>query len=118
MTTSVPTRRSSDLAIVEGPLRYLIPMVFVMAAFGAFGLTGNLSGPATVLVFAILGWAMRRYDYSIPAAVIGLLLGSMAEGELLRSIQIRGGRFEYPLRPEERRGGKEGVSTCRYRWSP
>src|SRR3546814_9012280 len=64
-------------------------MVFVMAAFGAFGLTGNLSGPATVLVFAILGWAMRRYDYSIPAAVSGLLLGSMAEGELLRSIQIR-----------------------------
>ncbi|HEY9536216.1 MAG TPA: tripartite tricarboxylate transporter permease [Kiloniellaceae bacterium] len=84
-------------AIVKVPLRYLIPMVFVMAAFGAFGLTGNLSGPATVLVFAILGWAMRRYDYSIPAAVIGLLLGSMAEGELLRSIQISGGRFEYLL---------------------
>src|SRR3546814_16187271 len=72
-------------------------MVFVMAAFGAFGLTGNLSGPATVLVFAILGWAMRRYDYSIPAAVIGLLLGSMADGELIRSIQIGGGRFAYLL---------------------
>jgi putative tricarboxylic transport membrane protein len=84
-------------AIVKIPLRYLIPMVFVMAAFGAFGLTGNLAGPATVLVFAVLGWAMRRYDYSIPAAVIGLLLGSMAEGELLRSIQISGGRFEYLL---------------------
>lgn len=84
-------------AIVKVPLRYLIPMVFVMATFGAFGLTGNLSGPVTVLGFAILGWAMRRYDYSIPAAVIGLLLGSMAEGELLRSIQISGGRFEYLL---------------------
>lgn len=84
-------------AIVKVPLRYLIPMVFVMATFGAFGLTGNLAGPATVLVFAILGWAMRRYDYSIPAAVIGLLLGSMAEGELLRSIQISGGRFAYVL---------------------
>lgn len=84
-------------AIVKVPLRYLIPMVFVMATFGAFGLTGNLAGPATVLVFAILGWAMRRYDYSVPAAVIGLLLGSMAEGELLRSIQISGGRWEYVL---------------------
>jgi putative tricarboxylic transport membrane protein len=84
-------------AIVKVPLRYLIPMVFVMATFGAFGLTGNLAGPATVLVFAVLGWAMRRYDYSIPAAVIGLLLGSMAEGELLRSIQISGGRWEYVL---------------------
>jgi len=84
-------------SIVKVPLRYLIPMVFVMATFGAFGLTGNLAGPVTVLAFAILGWAMRRYDYSIPAAVIGLLLGGMAEGELLRSIQISGGRIEYLL---------------------
>lgn len=84
-------------SIVKVPLRYLIPMVFVMAAFGAYGLTGNLAGPVTVLAFAVLGWAMRRYDYSIPAAVIGLLLGSMAEGELLRSVQISGGNPEYLL---------------------
>lgn len=84
-------------SIVKLPLRYLIPMVFVMATFGAFGLTGNMAGPMTVLVFALLGWALRRYDYSIPAAVIGLLLGSMAEGELLRSVQISGGNFEYLL---------------------
>lgn len=84
-------------SIVKLPLRYLIPMVFVMATFGAFGLTGNMAGPMTVLVFALLGWALRRYDYSIPAAVIGLLLGSMAEGELLRSVQISGGHFEYLL---------------------
>src|SRR3546814_14253675 len=25
---------------------------------------------------------------------------------------------QFALRSEERRGGKEGVSTCRYRWSP
>lgn len=84
-------------SIVKLPLRYLIPMVFVMATFGAFGLTGNMSGPATVVVFALLGWALRRYDYSIPSAVIGLLLGSMAEGELLRSLQISGGNVEYLL---------------------
>lgn len=84
-------------SIVKLPLRYLIPMVFVMSTFGAFGLTGNMAGPMTVLIFAMLGWALRRYDYSIPAAVIGLLLGSMAEGELLRSVQISGGHFEYLL---------------------
>src|SRR3546814_12238121 len=28
------------------------------------------------------------------------------------------GEAELGLRSEERRGGTEGVSTCRYRWSP
>ncbi|WP_366656160.1 tripartite tricarboxylate transporter permease [Fodinicurvata sp. EGI_FJ10296] len=82
-------------AIVKVPLRYLIPGVLAMSAFGSYGLTGNMAGPITLLVFAMFGWALRRYDYSIPAAVIGLLLGSMAEGELLRSYQISGGRIEY-----------------------
>jgi len=81
--------------IVKVPLRYLVPGVLSMSAFGAYGLTGNMAGPATLFVFAILGWALRRYEYSIPAAVIGLLLGRMAEGELLRSYQISGGRIDY-----------------------
>lgn len=83
--------------IVKVPLRYLVPAVLTMSTFGAYGLTGTMAGPVTLFVFAVLGWALRRYDYSIPAAVIGLLLGRMAEGELLRSYQISGGRLEYLL---------------------
>lgn len=84
-------------AIVKVPPRLLIPSVLVIAAFGAFGLTGTMAGPITLLVFALLGWLMRHYEYSVPAAVIGLILGSMAEGELLRSCQISGGDFSYVL---------------------
>lgn len=84
-------------AVVRVPLRFLVPGVLSMAAFGAYGLTGTMAGPVTVLVFAVFGWALRRYDYSIPAAVIGLLLGGIAEGELLRSYQISGGRLAYVL---------------------
>lgn len=83
--------------IVQVPLRYLIPTVLSMAAFGAYGLTGTMAGPITLLVFAMVGWALRKYDYSVPAAVIGLLLGRMAEGELLRSYQISGGSLGYVL---------------------
>ena len=78
-------------SVVRVPLRFLIPTVFVLAIMGAFSLTGNMVGPVTVLVFALIGWAMRRYDYPVAAMVIGLLLGEMAEGELIRSYQISGG---------------------------
>lgn len=84
-------------SVVRVPLNYLIPTVFVLAILGAFSLTGNMVGPITVFVFALLGWLMRRYEYPVAAMVIGLLLGKMAEGELIRSYQISGGDVSFLL---------------------
>ena len=41
--------------VVKVPMTYLVPSVLSMAVFGAFGLTGDLSGPITVLVFSVVG---------------------------------------------------------------
>lgn len=82
-------------SVVKLPLRILVPSVLVLATFGAFGLTGTMAGPLTLLAFAVFSWFLRKFDYSVAAAVIGLLLGRMAEGELLRSYQISGGDFSY-----------------------
>ena len=84
-------------SIVRVPLKYLVPTVFALAILGAFSLTGNMVGPITVFVFAVIGWFMRRFDYPVAAMVIGLLLGRMAEGELLRSYQLSGGSLAYLL---------------------
>ncbi|EPJ45117.1 MAG: hypothetical protein OFPII_29740 [Osedax symbiont Rs1] len=81
--------------VVRVPMHYLIPSVLALAIFGSFGLVGNMSGPITVLVFSVVGWLFKRYDYSVPAAVIGILLGSMAESSMLHSLQISGGEFSY-----------------------
>ena len=83
--------------IVKVPMSYLIPSVLALATFGSFGLIGNLSGPVTVLVFAMVGWLFKRFDYSVPAAVIGLLLGRMADESMIYSYQISGGRWSYLL---------------------
>ncbi len=83
--------------VVKVQLSVLIPVVLVLATFGAYGMTGTMQGPLTLLVFAGFGWLLKRYDYSVPAAVIGLLLGSVVEGELLRSYQISGGDPAYVL---------------------
>lgn len=82
-------------AVVKVPVRLLVPMVMTMAIFGSYGLTGSMSGPYTVLVFAILGYVMKKYNYSVPGLVIGILLGKMAESELLHSYQISGGHISY-----------------------
>jgi len=83
--------------VIKVPMNYLVPSVLAVAVFGAFGLTGDMSGPVTVLVFSILGWIFKRYDYSVPAAVIGILLGGMAEDSVIYSYQISGGQWSYLL---------------------
>ena len=83
--------------VVKVPMSYLVPSVLAMSVFGAFGLTGDLSGPITVLVFSVVGWFFKRYGYSVPAAVIGILLGGLAEASIIYSYQISGGQWSYIL---------------------
>jgi putative tricarboxylic transport membrane protein len=83
--------------VVKVPMTYLVPTVLSMAVFGSFGLTGDLSGPITVLIFSVIGWLFKRYGYSVPAAVIGILLGGMAEDSVIYSYQISGGQWSYLL---------------------
>jgi putative tricarboxylic transport membrane protein len=79
--------------VVRVPLRFLIPSVLVVSTFGAYAIEGTAAGPITLWVFSVLGWAMVRYGYPVAAAVVGLLLGSLLEGNLLRTNQISGGDF-------------------------
>ncbi|MCG8447334.1 MAG: tripartite tricarboxylate transporter permease [Hyphomicrobiales bacterium] len=90
-----------SILVVKLPLRFLVPSIMALTILGAYALTGNMLGPITLVGAAILGWIMKLYGYPAVAMVIGLLLGAMAEGELLRSYQL-GGRdltifFERPI---------------------
>jgi putative tricarboxylic transport membrane protein len=83
--------------VVRVPLRFLIPTVLVVSTFGSYAISGSSSGPITLFVFSILGWAMVRYGYPVAATVVGLLLGGLLEGNLLRTYQISGGDPSYAL---------------------
>lgn len=82
-----------SILVVKLPLRFLVPSIMALTILGAYALTGNMAGPITLVGAAILGWIMKQYGYPAVAMVIGLLLGSMAEGELLRSYQLGGGNL-------------------------
>jgi putative tricarboxylic transport membrane protein len=83
--------------VVKIRLRALIPIVFAMAVIGSFALAQNMPGPVTLVVFAVVGWLMQRFDYPVAATVVGLLLGRMTEGALLRTYQLSGGEASYLL---------------------
>lgn len=89
------------VSVIKVPLRFLLPVILILTTLGSYALVGNMMGPITLAGAAILGAILKRYGYSAVAMVIGVLLGSMMEGELVRSWQM-GGRdltilFQRPM---------------------
>jgi len=72
----------------------LIPMILVLSMVGGYTLRSNWVDVITVLALGFLGYIMVRKNYSIIAFVLGVVLGPIAEENLLRSLQISGGSYE------------------------
>jgi putative tricarboxylic transport membrane protein len=81
--------------VVKVRLRVLAPTVLALAVIGAYSLSQSMAGPITLALFAVIGWLMQRFDYPVAATVVGLLLGRLTEGSLLRTFQMSGGHPEF-----------------------
>ncbi len=77
--------------VIRIPVRVLIPTILVLATFGSYGYSGSMVGPIAMVVFGFVGWFMQRHEYSVPACVVGLILGGKVETTLLQTYQISGG---------------------------
>src|SRR3546814_18705107 len=73
-----------------------------------------------VYMLMLIGMLVGSINYTLSLGfVVTFLLagmGTMAMLHTWRNLAWR--QIESRRRSEERRGGKEGVSTCRSRWSP
>jgi putative tricarboxylic transport membrane protein len=71
-------------------LRYtvLMPLVIVFCVTGAYSLKNNVWDVGQMLVFGVLGYAMKKLGYSPAALVLALVLGPLAERALRQSLII------------------------------
>src|SRR3546814_13604708 len=111
------TRRSQFFllatALVALPLLYAgleLPKLIINNAISS----GHF--PLDILTISI---SQTTYLFMLSTLYLAVIL---INGSLKYVINLHKGRVAESLlqrlRSEERRGGKEGVSTCRYRWSP
>ncbi|HWP34438.1 MAG TPA: tripartite tricarboxylate transporter permease [Thermodesulfobacteriota bacterium] len=60
--------------------------VLALSVLGAYALNVTVFDAAVALAFGLLGYGMRRFGFSTPAAVLGMVLGFTMEGEFRRSM--------------------------------
>jgi len=70
------------------PFPILAPVILVFATIGAFAIRGNILDVYTMFIAGILGFLMRKGDYSIPALVMGVILGQIGEDTFSRSMVL------------------------------
>jgi putative tricarboxylic transport membrane protein len=71
---------------------YIIPIIIVLSFLGAFALnSGRWVDVITIVALGVIGFYMKKYDYSIIAFVLGIVLGEIAEENLFRSLILSDG---------------------------
>jgi putative tricarboxylic transport membrane protein len=77
------------LLAIPAPLLYGGIMVF--SGLGVYGLNRSVIDLVMLFLLGIVGYLMRRYDFPVAPAIIGLILGPMAEEQFRRAMMISQG---------------------------
>jgi putative tricarboxylic transport membrane protein len=73
------------------PKDLLYAGILVFATLGAYSLHQSWADLLTLYVFGLMGFAMRRWDIPVGPAIIGLILGPIAETQFRRALSISQG---------------------------
>jgi putative tricarboxylic transport membrane protein len=77
--------------IITVPTRILIPTIVMFCAAGSFALRNTMFDAYLMFLFGLLGWIMRKHQYPVIAVVLGIILGPIADAELIRTHQLSAG---------------------------
>jgi putative tricarboxylic transport membrane protein len=77
--------------VLKIPRPLLYAGILLFATLGAFSLHQSVVDLLTLYVFGLLGFMMRRWGFPVAPAVIGLILGPLAESQFRRALAISEG---------------------------
>lgn len=70
------------------PYTILMPLIIIFCITGAYSLKNSVWDIGQMLVFGVLGYAMKKLGYSPAALTLALVLGPLAERALRQSLII------------------------------
>ena len=69
----------------------LMPIIVLICAIGSYVFESNMFHVQAMLVLGIIGWLMRKFDFSIGAMVLGIILGPIIDDNLRRALLLSQG---------------------------
>lgn len=73
------------------PRSKLMPIVFALCVVGAFALSSRLYDVSIMIVFGLIGFALRQMEYPMAPLVLGIILGDILDKNMRRALIISDG---------------------------
>ena len=77
--------------VLQLPRPYLYAGILTFAALGTYAVGASIEDLVLLFVLGGVGWAMRSFGFPIAPAIVGLILGPIAEEQMRRTLAISQG---------------------------
>lgn len=74
--------------IIAVPKRILLPLVTVLCVIGAFAVNNRMFDVGLMFFFGVLGFLMRKREYSVAPMTLAIVLGGMMDSNFRRAISL------------------------------
>jgi len=74
--------------VVQVPKKILFPIILVLCCVGAYANNSSLYEVFVMLVFGVIGYYMKRNNYSPAAMVLGMVLGPLMDNNFRRAASL------------------------------
>ena len=65
--------------VLSVPKTILTPVIFILCVVGSYAMRSNFYDVGTMLIAGVIGWLMGKVKIPTSPAILGLILGPMAE---------------------------------------
>lgn len=79
--------------VLSVPRYVLLPVVLALCCVGCYGLNNRIFDVWCMLIFGVVGFVMNKLKIPFSPLILGFILGSMIEQNLIRGLQYSGGSF-------------------------
>jgi putative tricarboxylic transport membrane protein len=79
--------------VLAVPREKLMPIIFVLCVVGAFAIQSRTFDIGVMVFFGIVGYFLREMDYPMAPLILGIILGSILDKNLRRSLILADGHL-------------------------
>jgi putative tricarboxylic transport membrane protein len=81
------------VAVLRTPFEILMPTIVFLCAIGAFAVSNRMADMWYMLLFGVVGYALKKLEYPLAPLVLALVLGDLAESSFRQSLVMSQGSF-------------------------
>jgi len=79
--------------ILKIPYAILSALIILLCIIGSYSIDRSLTDIVIMIIFGVVGYLMKKFNYEAAPLVLGLVLGPMMENALLRSLIMSKGSY-------------------------